>query len=289
MELLIITTLLFTSVGLLAYQFSAKKLVGEVHLPVEIKGGSGRGVFDFREFLTASAVFTDRLTQKANMPIGQLKRKLISAGRPINVSQFLAFRILLMIALPLVMFIMFRPEPALLLIALGFGYIFPDLWLSKKIKQRHLIILKDLPLIIDLLNICVGAGLDFMVAVTRVIEEFRSCPLVDEFKIVAHEIQMGSSRRDSLKNLATRINSPEISSFVRTLLQADRMGAPIGEILKIQAEEVRFRRFQKGEESALKAPIKLLLPLLVFILPVVLIIVAGPILIQFTRGGFMKF
>ena len=100
---------------------------------------------------------------------------------------------------------------------------------------------------------------------------------------------MGSSRRDALKHLSERINSTEMASFVRTLLQADRMGAPIGEVLKMQAEEIRMRRFQKGEEAALKAPIKLLAPLLIFILPVVLIIVAGPILIQFTRGDLLKF
>ena len=100
---------------------------------------------------------------------------------------------------------------------------------------------------------------------------------------------MGSSRREALKSFSTRINSPEIISFVRILLQADRMGSPIGECLKMQAEEIRIRRFQKGEEQALKAPVKLLAPLLMFIMPVVLIIVAGPILIQFTRGGLIKF
>ena len=128
-----------------------------------------------------------------------------------------------------------------------------------------------------------------MVAVNKVIDQFRPCTLIKELTILVHEIQMGNSRRDSLKNLAARINSTEMISFVRTLVQADRMGTPIGEALKMRSEEIRIRRFQKGEEQALKAPIKLLLPLLMFILPVVLIIVAGPILIQFTKGGFLKF
>ena len=77
-----------------------------------------------------------------------------------------------------------------------------------------------------------------------------------------------------------------MSSFVRTLLQADRMGSPMGEALKIQSEEIRLRRYLQGEEMALKAPIKLLLPLILFILPAVLVIVAGPIFLQFMRGGF---
>jgi len=289
MELMVISTLLFASIGLLAYQFSNRKFVEEVHLPAEIKGHTGAKAFDFKEFLSLPARFTDRLIEKANIPLENLKSRLISAGKPMNVSQFFAFKFLLVATLPVITFISLHPKSPLLIIPLCIGYVIPELWLSSKVKKRQAAVLRDLPHIIDLLNICVGAGLDFMVAVNRVIQEFRPCVLVDELKILVQEIHMGSSRRDALKNLSRRINSPEVISFVRTLLQADRMGTPIGEALKMQAEEIRIRRFQKGEEMALKAPIKLLFPLLAFILPVVLIIVAGPILIQFTRGGFMKF
>lgn len=204
---------------------------------------------------------------------------------------FLTLKFLLAVALPAAAFILLRrSELIFLVIPFIIGFILPDLWLSNLVKKRHAAILRELPHVIDLLNICVGAGLDFMVAVGRVIQEFRSCVLIDELKNLMQEIQMGSARRDALKSLAKRVNSPEIISFSRTLVQADRMGTPIGEALKMQAEEIRMRRFQRGEEMALKAPIKLLLPLLFFIMPVVLIIVAGPILIQFTRGsGLMKF
>lgn len=289
MELLVISTLLFVSIGLLAYQFSSQKIVEEVHLPAEIKGKSGQKAFDFKEMLSLPAEFTDRLVEKGNIPLGHLKGKLVSAGRPMNASQFLAFKFLLILALPFITFIILHPKPILLILPLCFGFLILDLWLNSKIKKRQAAVLRDLPHVIDLLNICVGAGLDFMVAVNRVIQEFRPCVLVDELRILVEEIHMGSSRREALKKFSVRINSPEVLSFVRTLLQADRMGTPIGEALKIQAEEIRIRRFQKGEEMALKAPIKLLLPLLLFIMPVVLIIVAGPILIQFTRGGFIQF
>ena len=100
---------------------------------------------------------------------------------------------------------------------------------------------------------------------------------------------MGSSRRDALQHLTHRVGLPELSSFVRTLLQADRMGSPMGEALKIQSEEIRMRRYLRGEEVALKAPIKLLFPLFMFILPAVLIVVAGPIFLQFMRGGVKLF
>ena len=289
MELLVIFGLLFAGVGLLAYQVSAQKFGGEVHLPSEIKGETQAKAFDLQEMLSIPTSFIAGLIKKSNIPLENLKRKLISAGRPLTANQFLALKFLLAASLPVITFIILRPEPLLLVIPLLIGFILPDLWLSNKIKKRHIAVLRDLPHVIDLLNICVEGGLDFMVAVGRVIQEFRSCVLIEELKTLMQEIQMGSARRDALKNLAQRINSPEIISFARTLIQADRMGTPIGEVLKMQAEEIRMRRFQRGEEMALKAPIKLLFPLLFFIMPVVLIIVAGPILIQFTRGGLMKF
>lgn len=289
MDLLVIFILLAVSIGLIAYEVSRRKLIGEVHLPAELRGQPQQNKFDFRDILSIPARFTDRLMEKSNMPLENLKKKLISAGRPMNISQFFAFRLLIMAALPFVALIIFHSAPVFFIIPLAVGYIFPDLWLKSTIKKRQALILRDLPHIIDLLNICVGAGLDFMVAVTRVTQEYRHCALVEEFKIMLHEIQVGSSRREALKGFGSRINSTEALSFVRTLLQADRMGTPIAEALKIQAEELRIRRFQRGEEMGLKAPIKLLFPLLFFVLPVVLIIVAGPILIEFTRGGFMKF
>ena len=266
-----------------------RKLVEAVHLPVDIQSGSSSRVSGFKGLLTIPAWFTDRLIKKTGIPLENLKRKLISAGSPLNVSQFFAFKLLLMASLFFATFIILQPQPILLIIPLCIGFLYPDIWLNTRIKKRQMAILRDLPHVIDLLNICVEAGLDFMLAVNRVIREFRPCDLIWELRILVQEMNIGSSRRQALKNLSYRVNSPTVTSFVRTLLQADRMGTSIGEALRIQSEEIRFRRFQRGEEMALKAPIKLLLPLLLFILPVVLIIVAGPILIQFTRGGLVKF
>ncbi|MGD9014685.1 MAG: type II secretion system F family protein [Candidatus Omnitrophota bacterium] len=289
MELLIISTLLFSSCGLLAYQLSARKLIEEVHLPPEIKGHSGLRASGAKGILGLPIQLFERLIEKADIPLDNLRKKLISAGRPMNATQFLAVKFSLMAILPFAVFIILQPQPPVLFLAVCIGFFFPEFWLNGKVKKRQAAVLRDLPHVIDLLNICVGAGLDFMVAVNRVIQEFHPCTLVEELRVLVQEIHMGSSRRESLKNLSNRINSPEVVSFVRTLLQADRMGTPISDALKMQSEEIRIRRFQKGEEMALKAPIKLLFPLLVFILPVVMIIVAGPILIQFTRGGFLKF
>ena len=143
-------------------------------------------------------------------------------------------------------------------------------------------------MVIDLLKLAVGAGLDFMLAINRLIKEFKMSPLVHELHIIWQQTQIGKTKKEALLNFSERVKVQEVSSLVRTLIQAERMGTPINEALRIQSEEIRIRRFQRGEELALKAPIKLLLPLIVFILPVVLVIVGGPILLQFMKGGFVK-
>ncbi len=293
MELTLAIILLFVSVGFIAYLVSNRKLVEEVHLPSEITGeqSAGAKAFSLKNILSGPVRVIERLVGRFSVPsaMGNLHKRLASANKIVSASQFMALKFLMAAGLPAIALILLHAELPLLIMAMAIGFIMPDLWLNGRIKKRRTLILKDLPLVIDLLNICVGAGLDFMVAVNRVIKEFRPCALIEEMKIMTQEIQMGSSRRDALKNMAARINNPEISSFVRTLLQADRIGTPISDALKMQSEEIRGRWFQRGEEMALKAPIKLLFPLMMFILPVVLIIVAGPILIQFTRGGMVKF
>ncbi|OGX53161.1 MAG: hypothetical protein A2321_02860 [Omnitrophica WOR_2 bacterium RIFOXYB2_FULL_45_11] len=216
--------------------------------------------------------------------------KLIMAGSPISIVEFILFKILSLAFFPFTAYIIFQSKDVIyIILPVLVGFIAPDMWLNAKIKRRHREIRRDLPAVIDLLKLCVEAGLDFMLAVHKVIKEFKKCPLTDELSEVWKETRMGSSRRDALQHLSRRVNLLELSSFVRTLLQADRMGSPMGDALKIQSEEILQRRFFQGEEAALKAPIKLLLPLFLFILPAVLIIVAGPILLQFMRGGMMKF
>jgi tight adherence protein C len=218
--------------------------------------------------------------------------RLVMAGSPLNIIEFSIMKTLSMVIFTVLSGVITGRSDKLaisVIIGLAVGFVVPEFWLGARIKRRHREIRHDLPLVIDLLNLCVEAGLDFMLAVNRVMRDFKKCALLDELSEVWRETKMGASRRESLQHMSSRVNLIELSSFVRTLLQADRMGSPMGEALKIQAEEIRQRRYLQGEEAALKAPIKLLFPLFVFILPVVLVIVAGPILIQFLRGGGIKF
>ena len=138
---------------------------------------------------------------------------------------------------------------------------------------------------IDLLNLCIDAGIDFMGSLARVVREFRPCPTVEELGLVVQEVRVGKRRRDALQAFSQRVQTPEARSFSRTLRQADRMGTGLGEALKILSEDMRLQRYHWAERFAQQAPLKMLIPLL-FSLASALIIVAGPILIQFLHGGF---
>ena len=223
------------------------------------------------------------------LKMAKVRRRLIQAGSPMGIVEFVFLKALLVALVPSLAVVVFSggktPLPTVLAVSAAIGFALPDIWLNKAVAKRQHSVLKDLPNIIDLLTLCVGGGMDFMLAVNRVLKELKPGVLSQELATVIHEIQMGKTRREALKDLAWRMDMAEIHSFARTLVQADRMGSPLSEALNLQAEEVRMRRFHRGEAMALKAPIKLLLPLFVFILPVVMVVVAGPIILNFMRGG----
>jgi len=300
MELIIAGLLLVVCIYLLGFQFMKSRIRGEsAHLSAEEfkKGdaevfapqGEEEGAYKYtKTWLPLTAKFKEYAKK---LPKDKLYHRLIKAGSPMGMLEFYAFKIL-SCTLVTVLALMFGGNllggnPLMLLIvAVGIGFFIPEIWLNGKINKRQFKIRRDLPNIIDLLTLCVNGGLDFMLAVNRVVRDMRRCELTAELEEVYRQTQMGKGRREALKNFAWRLDMPEIYSFVRTLVQADRMGSPVGEALKMQSEEIRVRRFQMGESMALKAPIKLLFPLFAFILPVVLVIVGGPIILQFSRGGF---
>lgn len=168
-----------------------------------------------------------------------------------------------------------------LLMSAMVGYMLPEYWLKGKIKRTKTMIIRELPDAIDLLGLCVNAGLDFMLALKWVVEKSTPSVMVNELNILLQEINVGKTRRDALKDMASKFDIAEVSSFSRTLLQADKMGTSVSEALNLLSEDMRLARFRRGEQAALKAPMKLLVPLLFFIFPVVGILVAGPIFLQF--------
>jgi tight adherence protein C len=164
-----------------------------------------------------------------------------------------------------------------------FGYWGPELWLRGKVKKAKMIIMRELPDAIDLLTLCVNAGLDFMLALKWVVEKSPPSIMIAELNTMMQEINVGKTRRDAIRDLSAKYDVSELSTFSRTLIQADKMGTSIGEALNILSEDMRLARFRRGEQMALKAPLKMLVPLLLFIFPVVGILVAGPILIDFVK------
>lgn len=154
----------------------------------------------------------------------------------------------------------------------------PGLWLRQTIKARQKSIQRAMPFMIDLLTLSVEAGIDFMSALQRATVGRRMDPLNEELIRVGHEIRLGTPRQKALRNLAARVDMPDMRSFCFALVQADELGVGIGSILRIQSDQMRQKRFDRAERLANEAPVKMLFPLMLFIFPAVFIVLLGPIL-----------
>lgn len=175
--------------------------------------------------------------------------------------------------------LLFQPRPSLLLCALiglpVIGFLLPLSWLSRKVEERKNSVRRDLPDALDLMAISVEAGTGFEGAMGVVCSNFNS-PLADEMSRTLKEMELGLSRREALQNMRNRTDVPELSNFILALVQADALGMPIGRVLKTQAVEMRNKRRQWAREKAAKLPVKMLLPLVLFIFPSVLVVVMYP-------------
>jgi pilus assembly protein TadC len=206
-------------------------------------------------------------------------------GLPFGALEVLLIKELLMVGIGILSFVLFSPAFALAGVLIGF--MLPDFILTSKVKQKKEHIVKVFPETVDILDLCIGAGLDFLSALRWIIDKSQPNPFIEQLAIVLNEVQVGKSRTDALRDMAKRVNLPDINSFTRTLVQADRMGISIEEALRNLSEDTRMTRFQRGERYAIKASLKILIPLLFCILPVILIVVAGPVIIKFTEGGLL--
>ncbi|MBI4707603.1 MAG: type II secretion system F family protein [Candidatus Omnitrophica bacterium] len=170
------------------------------------------------------------------------------------------------------------------LLGVFFGFFVPDAIMLNKFKKKKQDIVRIFPETIDLLDMCVSAGADFLSAIKWVVEKSKYNPFIEQLGVVLSEVQVGKTRAEALKDMARRLNIPEVNSFVRSVVQSERMGTPIEETFKNLSEDTRTMRFEAGERYAIKASLKILFPLIFCILPAVMIVVAGPIIIKFTEG-----
>lgn len=168
------------------------------------------------------------------------------------------------------------------LIAFLIGLLIPFAMLNQKIAARKLSIQKDLPDVLDLLTVSVEAGLGFDGALAKLTEKMKGV-LVEEFSRVLQDIRMGVGRRDALAALGKRCDVSDLSLFTTSLIQADQLGVSISNVLRVQSVSMREKRKQRAEEKAMKAPIKMMLPLVLFIFPTIFIVLLGPAMIQILK------
>lgn len=223
-------------------------------------------------------------------------RQLELAGSPRNMTaaEFWAIRgvaTILLGGLFFLLMVRFNVDPGkrflytVLMAALG--YYLPQLMLRARIDRRKRAVVKMFPDALDLMTICVDAGLTFDGAMAKVDEKWDD-DLAREFGRVVYEMQLGKARRQALRDMADRMDVSDVTSFVAAVLQADQLGVSIGKVLRIQSEQMRIRRRQRAEEKAQQAPVKMSFPLVFLIFPSVLIVLLAPAILQVVKNNALR-
>lgn len=209
-------------------------------------------------------------------------------GEGFSVNHLFATKILFALFIPLflsLLFALFR-NPAFFVIAALLSFYLPDRMLRSSRQAREREIVRTLPGAVDVLSLSVEAGLEFLIALERLVKRGLGGPLRDELTAVLNDIRLGTTRSDALRGMATRLEIPQVSSFVSTLVQADLLGASIGDVLKSQAQFLRTERFQRAEKAGGQATQKIIFPMLLFIFPAVLLVIVAPIVLKFIYQDF---
>lgn len=241
--------------------------------------------------LNSVAQFVARFTPQRSLE--SARHNLELAGNPYNLtaSQFWAARagvaIVLGFLIGLVMVVTKQDWSRLLLyplLAAALGFFLPVIWLTSQISRRKNSIIKSLPDALDLLTVCVEAGLGFDGAMQKVTEKWKD-DLALAFARVLQEIRLGKTRREALRDMSDRMEVTDVTSFVAAIIQADQLGVSIAKVLRIQSDQMRVRRRQRAEEKAHQAPVKMLFPMVFLIFPSIYIILLGPAVLMILAGG----
>lgn len=232
-----------------------------------------------------TATFTNVMPEQL---MARTRRLLWSSGGSLSVQAFYSLILVLGTGLPVTMFALLWvatqgsiPLMGYLLIvgAVFFGAGAPLLWALNRSRARQAAIWRSLPDAYDLLTISVEAGLGLDQAFQRVTDKLRG-PFSDEVAQMLREVGLGKERRDALADLAHRCDVTEVQTFANAVLQAEQLGSSLGQVLRVQSQQLRIMRRQKAEELAQKAPVKMVFPLVFCILPSVFIVVLGPVIIN---------
>lgn len=217
-----------------------------------------------------------------NKTLDAIRKQLRYAGIFMEASDFQFIKKAFLIGaifLTTIILIIIKPDMliAVLILTIGIliGVMGPTLYLRSRVSSHQTGIKKQLPDAMDLLCVCIEAGLGFDAALLKVSQKLNG-PFIDELLIVYREIQMGRTRREALQNLCDATNLDELKTFASALVQAEQLGIPINNVMRAQSEQLRVERSQQAKEKGMKASIKMLLPMLLFVFPVVFIILMGP-------------
>ncbi len=260
------------------------------------------------EKLEMSQPFTERVIYPLARSLGELAirftpqnarssiaKRLELAGNPgkLDPTLFLSLQFILMAMFGIGIFAVANlgangwPIGRTILFALIFGilgFFFPSLWLKSKIDRRQLDIRRAMPDALDLLTICVEAGLGFDAAMAKVSEKWET-ELSLAFARVIREIQLGKVRREALRDMADRVGVGDLSSFVAAVIQSEQLGVSLAKVLRIQSDQMRIKRRQLAEEEAHKAPLKMLIPMTLLIFPSLIIVLMAPAAFQMLSSG----
>jgi len=217
-----------------------------------------------------------------------LEKKIIMAGHPFNATlkDWISIQVIVIVCFPMITFILgflniiqMGIAIFLFLIEVCLGLVLPHLVLNKKVSDRQKEMMNSLPDTLDLLTVSVEAGLGFDGALAKVVDKMKGA-ISEEFENVLQEMKVGKQKKDSLKDMAERVNLQDLSTFIGSIIQADQLGVSIGNVLRIQSEQIRQKRRQRAQEKAMKAPIKMLIPMVLFIFPTIFSVLLGPVVIK---------
>lgn len=217
-----------------------------------------------------------------------IKNKLNLAGNPYGIKphefsgiQYLMGILFAVISIAVIVFVGITTTALFIIpiVSAIIGYSIPQVYLKVRAQKRQKEIDKNLPGIVDLLTVSVESGLGFDAALARVTSKTKGV-LSEEFNIALHEIKMGKPRREALRDMVKRAKTDNLANFISAVLQADGLGVSMSQMLRIQSETMRIKRRQKAEEEAMKAPVKMIFPMVFFIFPCIFIVLLGPAFIN---------
>jgi tight adherence protein C len=220
----------------------------------------------------------------------ELDPRMVKAGfrRPEAVTVFSAARIILIVVLVGSVYFtgIYKNNPVLFFVLAGVaGFMLPDIWLGQRVKARQQRLRLALPDALDLLVVCMEAGLGLDQALLYVSQELKIAhpELCEEFDLVNAEVHVGKTRMDALRSLATRTGVDDLQALIATLIQTDRFGTSVAQSLRVHADELRTKRRQRAEEMAAKTTVKMVFPLVFFIFPALFVVILGPAVITILR------